>query len=249
IVTGSPPCSLRTGAGTENPFFDLAGAAAGASALAAAGGSIAAHANKTAIAILLSAGFREQPNSPLAGEKIRVNFADKIHRSRDQRHVIGRHFRNHSLDRADRIALDASGTVRREMRHQFLRFERAFGLGPRQGDVAHARTEHGGHRAPFLGGLAAEDQARFHARTELDAHRLQQCRDTHLVVRAIEDNQRPLRYDVKAPRPAYFPDAAPDGVLVYSPALRPQSLERRHRDRGVLMLKWTCESNLEIADF
>ena len=66
-------------------------------------------------------------------------------------------------------------------------------------------------------------------------------------MRAVEDDQRPFRHDVEAPRPVDVAQAAADRVLVDSPALRAQSFERRHRDRGILMLKRTGEPELEIA--
>src|ERR1700719_133410 len=104
-LTGSS-CSVRTGAGMPD-FLDCFGGvvAAGESALANAGHSVAANIHNIAIPILLSAGFRKQPTPPLAGQKIRVNFADKIHRTGSKRHVIRPQFRNYQLNRAHRIAL------------------------------------------------------------------------------------------------------------------------------------------------
>src|SRR5258708_18135466 len=125
-LTGSS-CPARTGAGIPPDFFDFGAAVFGVSAWAKAGESIVANTHTIAIALLLNASFREQPTPPLAGQKVRVNFADKIHRSRNERHVIRRQLGNHPLDRAHRIALDPCRAMRREMRREFLGLKRQFG--------------------------------------------------------------------------------------------------------------------------
>src|SRR5579862_5056801 len=66
-------------------------------------------------------------------------------------------------------------------------------------------------------------------------------------MRAIEDDQRTLRYDVEAPGPVNFAQAGPDCLLIDSPTLRAQGFEGSNRDRSILMLKRSSEPQLEIA--
>src|SRR5579862_6653010 len=66
-------------------------------------------------------------------------------------------------------------------------------------------------------------------------------------MRAIEDDQRTLRYDVEAPGPVNFAQAGPDCIPIDPPTLRAQGLEGSNRDRSILVLKRSSQPQLEIA--
>src|SRR5208282_6268058 len=81
-------------------------------------------AETTAMQSDLGPCFRKQTPPPVAGKKVRVDFADKIHRTGRQHHFPGSGSSDDLVDCRDRIALDARRRVRRERGEQFRWIER-----------------------------------------------------------------------------------------------------------------------------
>src|SRR5579885_535074 len=158
------------------------------------GAASAARAAVTKIAAIAAARkdlcrrFRKQPSPPLAGKKIRVDFADKIHRTGGEYHYGLSGPRDGEVDGGERVALDMNGRMRREQSDKIFGVERVLRLGHRQHDVGHARRTHTRNPLPLLARKASEDEMRLQGRVDFDADGLEERRDCELVVGAIEDD-------------------------------------------------------------
>src|SRR5581483_1816060 len=192
--------------------------------------------------------FRKQPSPPLAGKKIRIDFADKIHRTGGEYHFGLSGPRDCEVDGGKRVALDVDGSMRRERTDEIFGIERVLRPGHRQHDIRHARRKHPRHPLPLLARKASENEVRLYCGIDFDADGLEERRDCELVVGAIQDDGGIAGDDVEAAGPSHSAEPRADRILADRDALGAELFDGGERDGGILVLERPGQTQFNVRE-